>query len=90
MRREIRYAAGALKRKHLLPLALWSIPEALPSMFSGYAVARAVDQGFLAHRPVVGLGWLAALLLVSFAGAAGSAAVVKRLGFLVEPVRACL
>ncbi|MBB5870107.1 ATP-binding cassette subfamily C protein [Allocatelliglobosispora scoriae] len=87
MRRELRYAAGGLRREHVLPLLGWSIPEALPSVFGGLAVARAVDTGFLAHRPLIGVGWLLALLAVSAVGAAGTRAIYRRLGLVVEPVR---
>ncbi|HEU4427065.1 MAG TPA: ABC transporter ATP-binding protein, partial [Pilimelia sp.] len=87
MRRELRYGVAALRRGPLLRLAVWSVPEALPAALSGLAIARAVDAGFLAGRPVVGLAWLAALVLASAAGAAGSRMVFRCLGDLVEPVR---
>ena len=87
MRRELRFGVAALRRRPLLLLAAWSVPEAVPAAVSGLAVARAVDDGFLAGRPAVGLAWLGLLVLASCAGAAGSGQVYRRLGDLVEPFR---
>lgn len=87
MRRELRYARGALRRRPLLALAAWSVPEAVPAAASGLALARAVDDGFLAGRPLVGFAWLGGLLLAGGLGAAGSRQIFRRLGDLVEPVR---
>jgi ATP-binding cassette subfamily C protein len=87
MRREIGYGLMALRRRPLLALAIWSVPEALPSAASGLVIARATDTGFLAGRPVVGLGWLGGLLLASIVGAVGARQVLRRLGDLVEPLR---
>ena len=87
MRRELRYAATTLRRRPLLVLAGWSVPEALPVALSGLAVARAVDSGFLAGDLLTGIGWLLALLVVAAVGALGSRQVYRRLGDLVEPFR---
>ncbi|GAA4449817.1 ATP-binding cassette domain-containing protein [Phytohabitans houttuyneae] len=87
MRRELRYAVTGLRRRPLLRLVAWSVPEALPSAVLGLAVAHAVDDGFLAGRPLVGLAWLGALLLSGLAGAVGARQVFAALGDLVEPVR---
>ncbi|MGQ0837713.1 ATP-binding cassette domain-containing protein [Actinokineospora sp.] len=87
MRREIRYGVAALRRKPLLTLAAWSLPEALPAAISGLAIAKAVDDGFLAGRADVGLAWLAGFMLASVIGAAGSRMVYRTLGELVEPFR---
>jgi len=65
----------------------WSVPEALPSALSGLAVARAVDDGFLAGRAGVGLAWLGGFLVASAVSAVGSRQVFRRLGELVEPAR---
>ncbi|MDQ7906433.1 ABC transporter ATP-binding protein [Phytohabitans sp. ZYX-F-186] len=83
----LRYAVAGLRRRPALALAAWSVPEALPSALLGLAVARAVDDGFLAGRPRVGLAWLGALLLCGLAGAVGARQVFRALGDLVEPVR---
>jgi ATP-binding cassette subfamily C protein len=87
MRRELRFGVAALPRRPLLALAGWSIPEALPSALFGVAVARAVDRGFLAGRPLVGLAWLGSLVLAGVVSAAGSRQMYRRLGDLVEPFR---
>ncbi|MGB3439834.1 MAG: ABC transporter ATP-binding protein [Actinophytocola sp.] len=68
-------------------LLLWSLPEAVPAAVSGIAIANAVDQGFLAGRPGVGMLWLASLLVVSVVGAVGTRMVFRRLGDLAEPFR---
>ncbi|MEV4283831.1 hypothetical protein, partial [Actinoplanes xinjiangensis] len=41
------------QRRAVTRLAGWSVVEALPALASGYAIARAVDDGFLAGRPTV-------------------------------------
>lgn len=87
MKREVLFGIRALRRKPLLALAAWSIPEALPTAFSGLAVARAVDDGFLTGRPSVGLAWLAGMMATSVISAAGSRKVFYYLGDLVEPFR---
>lgn len=87
MRREVWFGVRSLRPRPLLALALWSLPEALPSAIIGLAVARAVDDGFLAGRPLVGLAWLGGMMLASFVGAAGSRRVFQLLGDLVEPFR---
>jgi ATP-binding cassette subfamily C protein len=87
MRREVRHGLAGLARRPLASLALWSLPEALPTALFGLAVARAVDDGFLAGRPLVGLAWLGSLVLAGCVGAAGSRQVYRHLGALVEPFR---
>ncbi len=76
---------GALAR-----LAAWSLPETLPVLVSGYAVARAVDDGFLAGRPLVGFGWLAVIAVSVVIGAAGTRRAYGCLADLVEPFRDAL
>jgi ATP-binding cassette, subfamily B, bacterial RamB/AmfA len=87
MRRELRFAVTSLRRRPLLALVAWSVPEALPAAVSGLAVAGAVDDGFLAGAPGVGLAWLGALMLVSVVGAVGTRGVFHRLGDVTEPFR---
>lgn len=87
MRRELRYGLTSLRRRPTLALAAWSVPEMLPTAGYGFTVAHAVDDGFLAGRPGVGLAWLGGLLAAAAAGAVGSRQVYRRLGGLVEPVR---
>ncbi|MGH3718287.1 MAG: ABC transporter ATP-binding protein [Pseudonocardiaceae bacterium] len=87
-------AGGRLLRHHLYPqrralrhLATWSALEAVPSFVSGLLVAGAVDQGFLADRPLVGFGWLAVLALLWVIGALGTRQVYPWLAATVEPLR---
>jgi ATP-binding cassette subfamily C protein len=87
VKRELRVGAAALWRRPLVSLALWSVPETLPAMVSGFAIARAMDRGFLAGRPQVGLAWLAVLLVAAAVGAVGARRVYRHLGELVEPFR---
>jgi ATP-binding cassette subfamily C protein len=87
VKREIRYGAAALRGRPLFALVAWSIPEAVPAAVSGVVVARAVDSGFLAGRPVVGLAWLAVLMIAAALGAVGGRQVYRRLGDVVEPFR---
>lgn len=87
MRREIRYGVAALRARPTLALVGWSIPEAVPAAVSGLVVARAVDEGFLAGRPAVGLTWLTGLMVAACLGAAGARQVYRCLGDLVEPFR---
>ncbi len=85
-----RFVAGTVSRRSLVGLLAWSVPEAAPAAGSGFAVARAVDTGFLAGRPLIGLAWLAGLLVVSAVGALGARQVYRRLGDIVEPFRDAL
>jgi ATP-binding cassette subfamily C protein len=87
MRRELRLCVSSLPRRPLLALAAWSVPEALPTACSGLAVAHALDDGFLARRPLVGLAWLGVLLLTAGIGAVGTRQAYRCLGGLVEPFR---
>lgn len=87
MKRELRFAVGSLRPRPTFALLAWSLPEALPATMSGLAVANAVDRGFLAGQPVVGLIWLGSLLFVSTVGAVGTRMVFRRLGDLAEPFR---
>jgi ATP-binding cassette subfamily C protein len=86
----VRYGLSHLKRRPLISLLLWSVPELLPSAVIGLAVANALDRGFLAGQPVTGLAWLGVIMAASLAGAAGGRQVLRRLGDLVEPLRDAL
>ena len=55
-------AALRARRAQLWRLAGWSAAEVLPAALSGLLTARAVDSGFLAGRPGVGLAWFAVML----------------------------
>ncbi len=68
-------------------LAAWSVLETAQTFLTGYALARALDAGFLAGRADVGLGWLAAAGLAVVVGAYGTARVYGAVAALVEPLR---
>ncbi|WP_449343823.1 ATP-binding cassette domain-containing protein [Streptomyces qaidamensis] len=71
----------------LLALLAWSLVEAVPALLAGQLVARAVDQGFAAGRPLTGLAWLALMGLGVFAGAWGTRQAYPLLAAVVEPFR---
>ncbi|MEO3819218.1 ABC transporter ATP-binding protein [Plantactinospora sp. B24E8] len=85
----LRFTTGALRRRRrpLGRLAAWSAAEALPALLAGQLTARAVDHGFLAGRPGVGLAWLALLAAAIGVGAVGTLRAYACLGDIVEPVR---
>ncbi|MFJ2926583.1 ATP-binding cassette domain-containing protein [Streptomyces massasporeus] len=71
----------------LLALILWSLVEAVPALLAGQLVARAVDLGFAAGRPLTGLAWLALMGLGVFAGAWATRQAYPLLAAVVEPFR---
>lgn len=71
----------------LLRLAAWSALEAGETFLLGYALARALDRGFLAGHTSVGIGWLALAALGVVAGSFGTGRVYLAVAALVEPVR---
>ncbi|WP_369524646.1 ATP-binding cassette domain-containing protein [Streptomyces agglomeratus] len=75
------------RRPVLARLGGWSLLEAAQTFLFGYAVARALDHGFLAGRTSVGLGWLAAAAVAVAAGAYGTGRVFRAVSELVEPLR---
>lgn len=74
-------------RRVLLRLTAWSVLEAGQTFLVGYALARALDAGFLAGNGRVGLLWLAAAGLAVCAGAYGTGRVYGAVAGLVEPAR---
>ncbi|MFC6062152.1 ATP-binding cassette domain-containing protein [Streptomyces ochraceiscleroticus] len=68
-------------------LAAWSVAEAAQTFLLGFALARAIDDGFLADRVAVGLGWLAAAALAVAVGSYGTGRVYRSVADLVEPLR---
>ncbi|MGW0841898.1 ATP-binding cassette domain-containing protein [Streptomyces sp. NPDC002787] len=68
-------------------LALWSVLEAGQTFLMGYALARALDDGFLAGHVGVGLGWLGAGAGAVAVGAFGTGRVYGCVAALVEPLR---
>lgn len=75
------------RRRVLSRLIGWSLLEMSPTLICGYAVAQAIDQGFLIGRPSIGLAWLCLVLLGVFAGAWGTRGVIPYIGAIVEPMR---
>ena len=64
---------AALRRhpRALLRLAVWSVLEVLPLLLSGYGVAHALDDGFLAGRSGTGAAWLGVLAVAVLVGGPG-------------------
>lgn len=73
--------------RRLAELVAWSLVQALPAFLTGRLVARAMDEGFLAHRSGVGFTWLALLAASVVVGAWGTRQTYLRLAGLVEPFR---
>jgi ATP-binding cassette subfamily C protein len=84
-----RVLLAALRRhpRALARLALWSVLEALPLLLSGYGVAHALDDGFLAGRPAIGAACLGVLAVAVLAGALATRHVYRILAEIVEPFR---
>nr|WP_206502184.1 ABC transporter ATP-binding protein [Streptomyces chrestomyceticus] len=75
------------RRRVLGRLAGWSSVESAQTFLFGFALARALDDGFLHGAPAVGIGWLAAAAVCVGAGAYGTARVYEAVADLVEPLR---
>ncbi|WP_078897502.1 ABC transporter ATP-binding protein [Streptomyces rimosus] len=75
------------RRRVLGRLAGWSLVESAQTFLFGFALARALDDGFLRGVPAVGIGWLAAAAVCVGAGAYGTARVYGAVADLVEPLR---
>ncbi|MEU9307483.1 ATP-binding cassette domain-containing protein [Streptomyces sp. NPDC048256] len=65
----------------------WSVLETGQTFLLGYALARALDDGFLAGRAEAGLRWLAVAGLGVLVGAYGTGRVYGAVAALVEPLR---
>ncbi len=74
----------------LLRVVGWSLVEALPALTSGLYVAAALDEGFLAGRPMVGLSWLGVLGIARVVGTFATRRLFPWLAEVVEPVRDAL
>ncbi|WP_283137511.1 ATP-binding cassette domain-containing protein [Rhizohabitans arisaemae] len=77
----------ARRRRPLMFLGAWSVVESLPALISGFAVAAALDQGFLSGRPLVGLAWLGVLGLAAVVQGTATRNAFPWLAAIVEPVR---
>lgn len=71
----------------LVRLGGWSVLETAQTFLTGYAPARALDEGFLSGRPGVGLVWLGVAGLGVLVGAFGTVRVYAAVAALVEPLR---
>ncbi|MFD8307458.1 ATP-binding cassette domain-containing protein [Streptomyces sp. NPDC059690] len=75
------------RRRVVVRLACWSVLETGQTFLTGYAPARALDEGFLAGRAGAGLAWLAVAGMGVVLGAYGTARVYATVADLVEPLR---
>ncbi|GAB7046942.1 ATP-binding cassette domain-containing protein [Catenuloplanes indicus] len=84
-----RYTLRELRRdrRAVAGLAVWSLVETAPALISGYATARAIDDGFLAGDVATGLAWLGGYAVAAGVGAIGARGAYRRLGDVVEPFR---
>ncbi|MEU3312732.1 ABC transporter ATP-binding protein [Streptomyces sp. NPDC006662] len=81
----LRFLRG--RARTLRILALWSLLESAHTFLGGYAVARALDDGFLAARPAAGVAWLAVAGAGALLGGLALRGVFGGLADLVEPLR---
>ena len=84
-RRGLRFLRG--RWPVVVRLAAWSVLETGQTFLMGYALARALDKGFLSGRTHVGLGWLGVAALAVIVGAYGTGRVYGAVAALVEPLR---
>ncbi|WP_460070817.1 ABC transporter ATP-binding protein [Streptomyces sp. YKOK-I1] len=77
----------AHSRAAALRLAWWTLVSAAPALVSGKALALAVDEGFLAHRPRTAALGLAVFALCTLGGAWASRQTYPWLAEIVEPLR---
>ncbi|MGW3117810.1 ATP-binding cassette domain-containing protein [Streptomyces sp. NPDC001107] len=75
------------RRREFVRLTGWSLVQAVPALLSGWLVARALDDGFLAGRGAQGLGWLGLLACTVLLGAWGTRQATLQLADVVEPFR---
>ncbi|MFI8998810.1 ATP-binding cassette domain-containing protein [Streptomyces sp. NPDC053542] len=86
-------AAGLLRsslrrrRKEFVRLAGWSLVQAVPAFLTGWVIARAVDDGFLAGRAGTGFAWLGVLAVAVGTGAWATRHATLGLAAVVEPLR---
>ncbi|MEV7283395.1 ATP-binding cassette domain-containing protein [Streptomyces sp. NPDC093252] len=89
LRRVVREGRPYLRARRgaLVRLGGWSLLEAGQTFTGGYAVARALDDGFLTADPATGLLWLALAALALIPAFLATRGVFARLADLVEPLR---
>ncbi len=88
-RRSVRILRSSLsrRRREYGRLVAWSLVQAVPAFLSGWLVARAVDDGFLAGRPAAGFLWLGILAVAYVVGAWATRHATLGLAALIEPFR---
>ncbi|GAA1184367.1 ABC transporter ATP-binding protein [Streptomyces hebeiensis] len=74
-------------RRNLGALAAWSVVETLPVLLSGTLVAAALDHGFLAGRPSLGLLLLLAYGATLVVGTLGTRQAMPHTAAVVESLR---
>lgn len=79
--------ATAGSRPSLVRALGWSAVQAAPALASGRMLATALDHGFLAGRPGVGILWLTGIAALYGVRAAAQRAVFDPLSAIVEPMR---
>ncbi|GIH22149.1 ABC transporter ATP-binding protein [Acrocarpospora phusangensis] len=89
MRAAARVLARAVTREpgRAARLAAWSVAEVAPSFVIGLALAGAIDDGFGAGEPMVGLVWVGVLGLSWVVAAVGARQALMALAGIVEPFR---
>lgn len=75
------------QRGQVVRLLGWSILESTPVLLSGVLVSVALDQGFLAHRFLVGVAVLGVYALTVAMGSVGARQAVPALASIVESLR---
>ncbi|MFI1827483.1 ATP-binding cassette domain-containing protein [Streptomyces sp. NPDC020412] len=75
------------RRRVLLRLTGWSLLEFGQTFVTGFAIARALDDGFLAEAPATGLVWLAVAAVAVVPALFAARGVFGGLADLVEPLR---
>ncbi|MFF0478760.1 ATP-binding cassette domain-containing protein [Streptomyces sp. NPDC004284] len=75
------------RRRALVRLAGYSLLDSAPVVVSGLCVARAVDRGFAAGRPLVGFAWLSVLAAAYLVRAFAVPRLARRVADVVEPLR---
>ena len=68
-------------------LVAWSLVQTIPVFLSGWLVAKAIDDGFLAGRMGRGFAWLGVLAVSAVVGAWATRHTFLRLARIVEPFR---
>ncbi|MFG1806325.1 ATP-binding cassette domain-containing protein [Streptomyces sp. NPDC049040] len=85
---EIRIRDAVRGRGRVVAVLLcWSVLEAGQTFLFGFALARAMDEGFLRGRQGTGLWWLALAAAAVPVGAYGTSRVFGAVAGLVEPLR---